>query len=309
VARRDWHESVSGFVIRTLQGADENHVPFFASAITFDALLAAIPFALLLLVGLTHAARLSAADSPGELSAILDRFLPQHDTTPGHDPFATVEALLVRVTRSRGTISLYALPLFLWFSTRLFSSIRTALNEIFDVSVHAPRRHFVVAYLVGKLRDAGMVLATLLLLLANTVLTAGVAYIGARSAAAASHSPFAGFTATAVGRLLTQLLSFVFALSLFFLLYKFASIRRLPWRAALLASTVTAVMYELAKRLFGWYLRVALVHSMSPDANIGALILFVVWVYYTAVVFLIGGVIADTWELRVRQRRQEAVLA
>jgi uncharacterized BrkB/YihY/UPF0761 family membrane protein len=49
-----------------------------------------------------------------------------------------IEALLVRVTQHRGTISLYSIPLFIWFSTRLFSAIRTALNEIFDVSVHAP---------------------------------------------------------------------------------------------------------------------------------------------------------------------------
>jgi uncharacterized BrkB/YihY/UPF0761 family membrane protein len=28
---------------------------------------------------------------------------------------------------------------------------------------------------------------------------------------------------------------------------------------------------------------------------VGALFLFVLWVYYTAVVFLYGGVVADTW--------------
>jgi uncharacterized BrkB/YihY/UPF0761 family membrane protein len=72
---------------------------------------------------------------------------------------------------------------------------------------------------------------------------------------------------------------------------------------------ITAVLFELAKRIFGWYLRFALVNSVSVDANIGALILFVIWLYYTALVLLLGGVIAETWDLRVRQRRQEAVLA
>jgi membrane protein len=121
--------------------------------------------------------------------------------------------------------------------------------------------------------------------------------------------PYIGFFVTSLGQALTQFLTFLLAVSLFYVVYKYASIRRLPWRAALLASGITAVLFEVAKRLFGWYLRFALVNSVSVDANVGALILFVVWLYYTALVFLLGGVIAETWDLRVRQRRQEAVLA
>lgn len=199
--------------------------------------------------------------------------------------------------------------MFLWFATRLFSSVRTALNEIFDVSVHAPRRHFAVAYVVGKIRDAGMVLTTLLLLLANTVFSTALAIVKSRGAEVTSRSPLATLVLSTLGQGLTHLLSFALGVSLFFVLYKFASIRRLPWRAAILASTITAVLFELAKWLFSWYLRVALINQMSVDAKIGALILFVVWLYYTSLVFLLGGVIAETWELRVRQRRQEAVLA
>ena len=44
------------------------------------------------------------------------------------------------------------------------------------------------------------------------------------------------------------------------------------------------------------------------DANIGAAVLFVLWIYYTAIVFLLGGVVAETWELRKMQRRQRAIL-
>ena len=215
----------------------------------------------------------------------------------------------MRVTQHRGTISLYSIPLFIWFSTRFFSAIRTALNEIFDVSVHAPRRHFVISYGLGKLRDAGMVLAVLVLLLANTVVAAAIGVLRARGSQVVAARPYLGFFVTSLGQGLTELLSLVLAVSLFYVVYKYASIRKLPWRAALLASAVTAVLFEVAKRLFSWYLRFALVHSVSVDANLGALILFVIWLYYTALVFLLGGVLAETWDLRVRQRRQEAVLA
>ena len=44
------------------------------------------------------------------------------------------------------------------------------------------------------------------------------------------------------------------------------------------------------------------------DANIGAAVLFILWVYYTAIVFLLGGVVAETWELRQMQQRQRIIL-
>ena len=51
-------------------------------------------------------------------------------------------------------MSVVAVPLFLWFSTRLFAGIRTSLNNIYDVSVRPPKGHYVVRYLLAKLRGA-----------------------------------------------------------------------------------------------------------------------------------------------------------
>jgi membrane protein len=91
--------------------------------------------------------------------------------------------------------------------------------------------------------------------------------------------------------------------------YRYASLRRLPWRTALLASTFTAVLFEVAKRLYGLYLaHFASIESTVGDANVGAAVLFILWVYYTAIVFLLGGVVAETWELRRMQQRQRAIV-
>ncbi|MGH7703968.1 MAG: YihY/virulence factor BrkB family protein [Gemmatimonadales bacterium] len=290
--------------------ADENNIPFLASALTFDALLAAIPFLLLMLIGLTHLAELSAAASDVDLNRVLERFLPPHSRTGGQDPFAAVERMLTAITRNRGTLSLYAAPLFLWFSTRLFAGIRISLNEVFDVSARPIRRHFLVGFLLAKLRDVGMVMATVVLFAANTALSAGLGVLEARGSAALASIPLLSFLVTSLGRFLAELLAFLFGVTLFFLIYKHASLRRLPWQAALLASTFTALAFEVLKRLFGFYLQyMASLERLSANANIGALILFVVWLYYTAIVFLYGGVVAETWDLRQRQQRQRAVLA
>ncbi len=239
---------------------------------------------------------------------LFHRFLPAHADTPGQDPFDLFEGLLSRITRNRGQISLVAVPAFVWFSTRLFAGLRTSLNWVYDVAARPqPRRNFVVAYLRGKLRDVAMVLGTLILFLLNTVITAGLALLQSRGAAVAPELRF--FVSTA-GRVLTELLAFAFLVSLFYLVYRYASIRRLPGKTSLMAAAFAALAFELAKRLYAWYLaNVASLSGPSGDANVGAAVLFVLWVYYTALVFLLGGVVAETWELRQIQTRQRAILA
>lgn len=269
---------------------------------------------LLVLVGLSLAAQALApahvtfGDGSVNPSEYFHRFLPPHSTAPGQDPFSLVEGVLTKILRNRATLSLYAAPAFIWFSTRLYASARTALNEIFDVSARPePARSVVVAYLLGKLRDTALVLATVLLFLANTVLTGGLAYLQSRGTAVAPQFRF--FVST-LGRVLGEGLAFAFQLSLFYITYRYASRRRPRWRTALLAATFAAVAFEIAKRLYALYLaHFASLTGPSGDANIGAIVLFVLWVYYTAVVFLLGGVVAEIWDLRKLQQRQRAILA
>ncbi len=261
---------------------------------------------LLLLIGLTHLAQALVSSSTVDAAALFHRFFPPHVSTPGRDPFGVIETLLVRVSRNRGEISLYAVPAFVWFSTRLFAGIRTSLNEIYDISARpAPRRHFLLSLLYAKLRDIGMVLATVVLFLANTLLTTGLALLQSRGA----RIPELAFFLSSLGRLLGELLAFSFSVSLFYLTYAYASPRRLPWRTVLLAATFTAALFEVAKRLYSLYLaNFASFEGPSGDANIGAAVLLVLWINYTAIVFLLGGVVAETWELRTMQQRQRAKL-
>lgn len=283
-----------------MQAADENNIPFLASAITFDGLLAAVPLVLLLFAGLGILLQWLQGSGPMDPSLLFERFLPPHATAAGSDPFATVEAILGRLTAVGRSLSLVAVPAFLWFSTRLFAGIRTSLNSIYDVGLRAPKRHFVVRFLLGKLRDLGMVSLTLVLFLANTALTSGFTFLRAYF-----ESTGGGSIVRTLEGWVAQLLGFVFLLVLFFLLYRHASLRRVRWQAALVAATFMAVAFEIAKRLYALYLWGATGYGTAAvDASIGAVILFVVWLYFSALVFLLGAVVAETWELRELQRVQ-----
>jgi membrane protein len=261
----------------------------------------------LLLIGLTHLAQAVTQGSEVDTIHLFHRFLPPHSTLPDRDPFGVIERLLTGITERRGQLSLYAIPTFLWFSTRLFAGIRTALNEIYDVSLRPPRhRGILMLFLLAKLRDAAMVIGTLVLFLANTLLTTGLAILEARGT---ETLPDLGFFVSTVGRILGEFLAFSFSVSLFYVTYSYASVRRLPWKTALVAATFTAVLFEVAKRLYALYLtNFASLEGLAGDANLGAIVLFILWVYYTSIVFLLGALVAETWELRKMLKRQRAIL-
>ena len=260
-----------------------------------------------MLIGLTLFVQAVTHGPEVDTVDLFHRFLPPHSTLPDSDPFAIVERLLSGIAEKRGEISLYAIPTFLWFSTRLFAGIRTALNDIYDVSLR-PSRHraIITLFVLAKLRDAAMVIGTVVLFLANTLLTTGLTILQARGA---ETVPQLSFFVSTVGRFLTELLAFSFSVSLFYVTYSYASVRRLPWKTALLASTFTALLFEVAKRLYALYLaNFASFEGLGGDANLGAIGLFILWVYYTAIVFLLGAVVAETWELKKMLERQRAIL-
>lgn len=265
-----------------------------------------MPFILLVLIGLTHLAQAVTHGPPIDTVLLFHRFLPPHISVSQSDPFSIIERLLTGITQNRGQLSLYAAPAFLWFSTRLFAGIRTALNDIYDVSLR-PARHrgFIMIYLQAKLRDTVMVVGTVILFLMNTLLTTGLAVLQARGA---ESVPQLAFFVSTLGRLVTEFLAFAFSVSLFYITYRYASARRLPWKTALLAATFTAVLFEVAKRLYALYLANFTSFDAWGDANLAAGALFILWVYYTAIVFLLGAVVAETWELRKMQERQRAIL-
>jgi membrane protein len=261
-----------------------------------------------MLIGFTHLAQAVTHGPPVDTVLLFHRFLPPHSTAANGDPFGVIERLLTGISQNRGQLSLYAAPAFLWFSTRLFAGVRTALNDIYDVSLR-PTRHraFILLYLQAKLRDTVMVIGTVFLFLANTLLSTALVVLEARGTASV---PQLAFFVSTVGRFVTELLAFSFSVSLFFVTYRYASIRRLSWKTVLLASTFTAVLFELAKRLYGLYLaNFASLNAWGGDANLGAAALFILWVYYTAIVFLLGAVVAETWELRKMQSRQRAIMS
>lgn len=274
-------------------------MPLLASALTFDALLAIIPLGILVVAGLglllDRTAYFGATD-PGQL---IEGFLPTYRARDGGpDPAALVARLLELVGGYRSRLTWVAIPAFLWFGSRLFGGVRVALSQVFGA--RARTRHprivldYLLTYLFAKLRDLRMIGVLLLLATINAILSAGLAVLNAEGVLL---DPPWTFFASGLGRVLTEVVAIGSALGLFTLLYRYASPKRLHWQGALLAAGVATAGFELAKRLFGLYLSyLARGGVFSVDANIGAALLFILWMWYMSLVFLIGAAAARVWE-------------
>jgi membrane protein len=285
-----WHDA-RNFVRRVYEGAMEDNVPFLASALTFDALLAAIPLALLVLSLIGHLLSVGADTRQIAVHEYLIRLLPEQGPGGGPDPFAPIVTLAEGVVRSRGTLGLLGLPLFVWFSTRLFGSLRSALCSLFD----SPETR---SWPVGKLYDIALVIATGVLFVANTAFSEGVAIVMRRSGVYSFVEYFAA-----------QLIAYLFLLALFVMVFKFAPAHRVRWDTALVAGLCCSIGVEVAKQVLTFYFQnLVRADRLVSDATLGALILFVGWVYYMTLVFLIGGQVAQVYEFRRRQAAQRALL-
>jgi membrane protein len=287
-----WHRSVTGVVRRTVEAAFEDNIPFLASALSFDLLLTVIPFVALLLAAVGALVQHQITTQQVDLHELLARLLP---TASGGGPgraFSELETALGGVISHRGRLTAVGLPLFLWFSTRLFGGLRAALNEVFDTDERRP-------WPMAKVLDLSMVFCTGALL----VLTGLLAAWQARYASLVSGN----FALAWWWRFSLETTAFGLGVVMFFAIFKFLPSRRIQWRTALVAAVFCALGFEIARRLYALYVtRFATLDRVASDANVVAVFLFLFWVYYTAYLFLLGGEVAETYDL-IRMRRSQRV--
>ena len=280
---------------RVWDNSGEDNIFFLAGGIAFNLLLAAVPFFLLLAAGLAYLLNQSTDVSSVEINTIIDRFLPPHPA----NQVSPIASILVPIIKSSKTIGLYSIIGFIWFSTRLFGSLRSVLAAIFDIDTDR-------GIIAGKIFDVQITVVSTLLLILYTGLSAYLALATTRGLLILGDL---GLRKDVMGGLeynIGQAIAFCFIAAMFYSLYKFLPNRHIRWQTALIAALFTSLMFEIAKRGFGAY-----VQSFNPGSfyrgTVAAMVIVVIWVYYASMIFILGGEVAQVHELRrVRRRQREA---
>jgi membrane protein len=125
----------------------------------------------------------------------------------------------------------------------------------------------------------GLVLGLGFLLLVSLLVSAAIAAFGKWS-----NGFFEGWEAFLYA--LNFSISFAVTTSLFAMLYKLMPRARIAWRDVWVGAAVTALLFEIGKFLIGLYLGKTSVASGFGAA--GSLVSLLVWVYFSAQIFLLG---------------------
>lgn len=279
------------FASRVYHKAGEDDIFFLAGGIAFNFLLGAIPFLLLLVAIFGYVLQATVPDPEGAVVEYLEDILP---TSQNVVNFA--RELVSDIVGQRGQFGILGLFLLVWVSTRLIGSLRSALRAVFDIR----EERGIVA---GKIFDLKMVILAGSLFLANTAITIGLEAVQTYGIGLLGLGESGEILM--LQELFARLLAYGFIFLMFVLIYRFLPAGRVPWRTALIAATFSAVVFEMFKSVFAWYVANFANYS-TAYGTLAAGVVLVLWIYYTAVVFVLGGEVGQVYELyRIRRSQRE----
>jgi len=248
-----------------------------AAAIAYYWVLALIP---LLLLGASALGYVAGGAGADQLAPIIRRLIPQATA-------AQVEAALRSLVLSRKAAGGLGLLSLMWIASAAFDVISTSLTTIHGVRETRP-------YVVRRLLAVALMILSGGFLLAAVLLATTGATVEAVGNRALEEFLPAGY-ALPPGSVLS-LLPAGFMLVNFFVLYWGAPCGPTSALTALLGAAAGAALWDQGRRLFNWYLLSYARYDLL-FGTLGAFIAVLLWIYYTALILLLGGALAHLAEL------------
>ncbi|MBM4352146.1 MAG: YihY/virulence factor BrkB family protein [Deltaproteobacteria bacterium] len=254
------------FLWAVLKKFDSDHGFFLSAGITFNLIICLIPLSLLLL-GLVGTYLYSDREVLNHIRRYVELVVPTLDPR--------IMKNILRVIQDRKIVGVLGIGGLIWTSTWVFSSLRTALNIVFQAEKGR-------GILRGKAIDLLMIFLAGFFLLATLLFTSAITFIqGYRLSSFLNLGPIIQF-------ILKYLIPFFFTFWMCFLIYKIIPNRKIHFKTALQAALFTSLFWEVAKQLFGWYVlhlgRFSMVYG-----SLSTLAIFFLWIYYSSAILLLGG--------------------
>ncbi len=250
----------------------DDYVPSMGAALSYYTLFSIAPLLLIVIAvaGMAFGDQAARGEIFAQLSGLMgaegaaavEKLLQNADQTPGEGILATVTGV----------------ALLLLGATTVFGELQNALDRIWRAPEQSQSSGW-WSLLHSRLLSFGMILGIAFLLMVSLVMSAALSALGKLWGEA-----FGGWEVLA--HALDLALSFGLTTLLFALIYKFMPRVRIAWHDVWVGAAVTAALFAVGKFLIGLYIGKSSVASAFGAA--GSLVVLMVWVYYSAQIFLLG---------------------
>jgi membrane protein len=266
-------------VVRGAREFFEDGCPQRAAAISYYSLLSLFPFAIVLVAvfGIV-------VDDDAARRRVIDFVL---DNVPLREDRgrADLAELLRSVTSASGGFGIIGVAGLLLAASAVMGAVRHALNAAWEVTQERP-------LLQGKLVDLLLVFSTVVVIAASFAMTLVVKYVASLGDPLGAPGALAHDAILLAGRLVPAVLTFAVCAAVFAVVpaRRATAGLRDTWPGVLLV----VLGFEAAKLGFSIYLDSAANYG-AVYASLGGVVAFLVFVFVTANVFLLGAEIASEW--------------
>lgn len=181
---------------------------------------------------------------------------------------------------ARGTVNVLATVGLLWSATGVFTAMYRAVNKAWG----NPKSRL---FLKEKLFGLAVVLFVGLILLATTFLSTAASVLQRWDGTIFGWQPFSSPQVVALWGKLTTFIPPIISVITFIILYRTIPLNSVSWRDVWLGGLLAGLIWELARRLYAWYLANFASYSLVYG-SVGAIIGFLLWAYLSAMILLLG---------------------
>lgn len=255
-----------GRVAKGMQDIESTHL---AAGVAYYALLSLFP----LLLGLLSIGGILLS-SEGMHLGLID-FIT--DNLPGSQVF--VEQNIGEVVEFRGIVGIGAIIGFLWTASIGFGAVARSVNRAWGIRNNRP-------FYVAKPLHVLMALAVGVLFLVSTSATSVIEVITDPERDLGIPIQ-AFFLKLGLGHLLLRIVPWGINIFIFLMIYRFAPNCKTYWRYIWPGALVAAVLFEISKGLFLWYLDNVAIYN-QVYGSVASVIVLLFWIYVSAMILILG---------------------
>jgi len=271
---------------------NDDYAPSMGAALAYYTAFSLAPLLIIVIAiaGLAFGQAAARGEIVGELTSLV-----------GPDSAKAVEAMLAGSSESgRGLMaSIVGFVTLLIGATSVFGELQSSLDRIWKAPA-MPQTAGLLTTLRERLFSFGMVLAIGFLLLVSLVIGAALTALGKWSGAMVPG-------ALVALQVINLAVGFGITTALFAMTYRLLPRVSIEWSDVWMGAVVTAGLFTVGKYLVGLYIGHA--GTSSAFGAAGSLIVVLVWVYYSAQIFLLGAEFTWLYAHRHGSRQKKAPAA